>query len=100
MVCTLARLQTASNCYDVNQSYNDYVALLKQSKSVLRHDLPSSARKLGFIMESMVEPPRNLVWKRHEGIPGLCGSFGEGATIQISAPEGIMLCESIFHIAN
>ncbi|KAF8858358.1 HET-domain-containing protein [Acephala macrosclerotiorum] len=38
-------------------------------------------------MDSMAEPPRYLSWQRHEGMPGTCGSFGSGTTIQLAAPE-------------
>jgi hypothetical protein len=100
MVCTFARLQIGSNCYDVDQSYEASVQLLKQSKSVLRHALPSNARNLGVVMESMIDPPLHLAWKRHETMPELCGTFGDGATIQVSAPEGIVFCEYQHHPAD
>jgi hypothetical protein len=87
-----ARLQISSDCYEINRNYDGFVALLKLSRSVLTHDLPSNARNLGFVMQSMVPPPLHLEWERHVCMPGLYGSFGDGATIQISAPEGLVTC--------
>lgn len=94
MVCTFARLQIGTDCYEIDSNYDGSITQLKQSRSVLRHDLPSNARNLGFIMESMVPPPLHLKWVRRGYMPGLCGSFGDGSTIQVSAPEGPVTCST------
>lgn len=89
VVCSFGRLQNGSNAYEIDQNYDASIPLLKISAAVHRHSVPSiAARALGPIMDSMAEPPRYLSWERHKHMPGICGSFGGGTTIQLAAPEG------------
>jgi hypothetical protein len=89
MVCSYARLQVHANAYEVERNYESFIRLLKQSGAVFRHQLPRSAwQELGHIMETLVEPPKQFCWDRHEQWDGVYGTFSDGCTIQVSAPEG------------
>ena len=89
MVCSYARLQVKSNAYEVEQNYESFIPRLKQSPGVFRSCVLRGASQEPIpVMETLVEPPERLSWERHADWDGVYGKFGDGCTIQVSAPEG------------
>lgn len=89
MVCSYACLQVHANAYEVERNYESFLPQLEHSGAVFRHRLPRSAwQDLGFVMETLVKPPNHLWWDRLELWDGVYGTFSDGCTIQVSAPEG------------
>jgi hypothetical protein len=86
MVCTFARLQVRGNAYEVDANYDFFVPELGSNKMVQQVQKLSSNANIPF--QIMKKVPKYLTWERLQTMPGLCGCFNDGGTIQISAPEG------------
>jgi hypothetical protein len=82
-----SKLQTHKSRYDVDKDYDSVSLQLAELPAVRRHFA------CGVLVERMELPPKHFQWEpdnilcKYDGQVQK-GTFSDGATIQISAPEG------------
>lgn len=88
MVCSFSTLQVPQNPYEVEENYFKLISQLRTAPTVSRSIIYDA------VIEHLHRPPRHLQWQPitvHQGELRK-GAFCDGATVQISAPDGNLTC--------